>query len=292
MKYNYVIFHRNCLDGFSSFIILTKTHTILDDAEIYPDMPSSKTIPPSIENKDVIIMDVAYSYDVLKEIVLLAKSVTFIDHHITIHDDVTKLVNDNNTNLKVVYDEKESGASLTWKYFFKNKKMPLFVRYIKDNDIGAWVLKNTYYFIAGLTVGYPTDLRAATVRQWNNLFDIHEVKRLIRKGRVYWEQLRYQLEGNVKKYSMELFPSEKICREFPDDFEQPGQFRVAVYNSMCPDGSLLGKEAMKKINCDFALMWVFHMDEKKFVMSLRSTDVDVGRIAKVFGGGDMCVLPR
>ena len=37
-------------------------------------------------------MDVAYKYDVLRDIMLKAKSVTFIDHHITIHEDVKRLI--------------------------------------------------------------------------------------------------------------------------------------------------------------------------------------------------------
>ena len=283
MKYNYIIFHRGCRDGFSGFIILNRTNTIHPNAQIYPDVPSAKGIPPNIEGCDVIIIDVAYTYNILKEIISLAKSVTFIDHHITIHNDVQKLHNE--PKLTILYDEQECGASLTWKFFHGSKKMPLFIRYIKDNDIGAWVLKNTEYFISALDVFYTLDLRHDTIRHWNALFETDEVKRLIRKGRTYWEYIQFQLDANVKKYSLELFPSEQIYALFPSHFEKPGQYRVAVFNTSTPNASLLGKEAMKKINCDFAIIWTFHMDHKNFVLSLRSAAVDVGSIAKLFNGG-------
>ena len=51
--YNYVIFHKGCFDGFTSFIILTKTGKISKGATIYPDVPSAKFAPPQINNKDV-----------------------------------------------------------------------------------------------------------------------------------------------------------------------------------------------------------------------------------------------
>ena len=58
--YNYVIFHKGCNDGFASFIILNKSKLISNDAIIYQDVPSAKSVPQRITGKDVIIMDVAY----------------------------------------------------------------------------------------------------------------------------------------------------------------------------------------------------------------------------------------
>lgn len=285
-SYNYVIFHRGCFDGFTSFIILTKTGKISDDAIIYPDVPSTKTIPPKIENKNVIIMDVAYKYDILKSICLDAKSVTFIDHHITIHDDVKRLTETlNNKNIKILYDEEECGASLTWKYFNK-KPMPLLIRYIKDNDTGTWKLKHTHSFIAALDTQYNMSLTGRNIRKWHKLFHEDTIKEMIKRGNVYKEYMDNLLNINSKKYSMESFPSEKIYEEYSEYFKKPGEYKVAVIcGAGCPSTSLLGLKIMETVDCDFAIMWSLHMDRKEYVLAFRSKKVDVGKIAQMFGGG-------
>ena len=72
--YDYVIYHKRCYDGFTGFLILHNSNTIKKTAQIYPDVPSAKHLPPNIRGKNVIIIDVAYKYEILrlnsKEIVI------------------------------------------------------------------------------------------------------------------------------------------------------------------------------------------------------------------------------
>ena len=179
LKYNYVIFHKGCLDGFSGFFILHKTKRIDHHSQIYPDMPSAKITPPNIDDCDIIIIDVAYKYDILKEIMIRAKSVTFIDHHITIRDDVLKLKKEfSSKNINIIYDEFKSGASLTWNYFHPNKKVPRFIKYVEDNDIGAWKMRHTHPFITALQVKYTFSLTPENLHKWNKLFDLYSHKLL------------------------------------------------------------------------------------------------------------------
>lgn len=288
-QYDYVIFHKNCLDGFTGFVILNNTGNISKDATIYPDIPAAKNAPHDIDNKNVIIIDVAYKYDVLREIMGRANSVTFIDHHVTIKNDVEKLISElsGKDNL-VVYDQKMSGASLTWKYFYPDKKMPLFVKYIQDNDIGAWKMKYTKYFITGLEVNYRLSIDQDNLTKWNLLFDKKNVESLIKKGITYSEYKNYLLDSNSQRYSLERFPSEKIYEDFIDKnvFVKPAQYKVAVYcGSGCPSGTELARKILETVDCDFTIMWVYNMDRKEYVLSFRSENIDVGTIAKLFGGG-------
>ena len=284
MKFDYVIFHKNCLDGFSSFIILTSTDFIADNAIIYPDIPSAKEPPPSLENKNIIIMDVAYKKNVLEQIFQEANYVLFIDHHITIRNDVLQLITIYDKHL-VVYDNTKSGASLTFEYFYPNKKFPWFIKYIEDNDIGRWKYKYTIDFILAIHVNYPLDLSNENIERWNKLYDNKEVRRLIKLGKRYAEYEDFLLNINSKKYTLELFPSEKIFQDFKDYFNKPGQYKVAVVNNSCPSASALGKKIVITIDCDFAMIWSLHLDKKEIIISFRSKDVDVGEIAKIFGGG-------
>jgi oligoribonuclease NrnB/cAMP/cGMP phosphodiesterase (DHH superfamily) len=285
-QYDYVIYHKNCFDGFSGFIILTTTGKISNNAMVYPDVPSAKSIPPNIKNKNIIIIDVAYKKEVITEIAKHAKKITFIDHHISIRDDILSLHND---RIEIIYDQYKSGSSLTWEYFYKNKKMPLYISYIEDNDIGAWKLKNTIPFITGLEVMYSLEPSPKNVRQWKKLFKNSEVNELVEKGKIYSEYKNHLIDTFYKRYSMASFPSEQIFREFPNFFEKIGQYKVAVLNNTCPQISLLGVKVLEKINCDFVIMWTYNLDRQDYVLAFRSRSdkdgVDVSAIAKLFGGG-------
>ena len=293
--YNYVIYHKNCLDGFTGYFILTLTNTIDDKAFIYPDVPSATIIPPNINNKNVIIIDVAYKKSILSEIMKKASKVTFIDHHISIRDDVASL----NVTIphKVIYDEQKSGASLAWNYFFPKRKIPYLVKYIEDNDIGAWKLKHTIPFISALEVMYPTNPTIENLYHWKKLLDKKEIIRLIKKGYIYNEYRDYLIDQNIRRYSMELFPGEKVYNMYSNFFESPGQYKVIVYNgSGCPSSSHLSIKFLQKIKCDFIIFWVLNMDRKEYVLQFRSTNVDVSEIAKLFGGGghtlaSACAIP-
>lgn len=288
-KYNYVIYHRGCYDGFSSFIILDKSGRISEDAIIFPDVPSAKNAPKDIYDKDVIIMDTAYNYDILMEIFKLAKSITFIDHHVTIRDDVIKLkkeIDNFDNKIKIIYDESECGSSLTWNFLFPNKKLPLFLKYIKANDIGKWDrYKHTYNFMANLNVNYKTELTEKNIKKWQTLFDKNHVKDMIKKGKIYREYIDYMLDANTNKYSMMAFPSEKIYEDFTDYFKKPGQYKVAVSSFPCPDASQLGNKMMKEIRCDFVIFFSHNLDRHEYVLIFRSLEIDVGKIAKMFSGG-------
>jgi len=281
IKYNYIIYHKNCLDGFSGFIVFLKTKFWDPKPTIYPDIPSTKVVPPNIEGKNVIIIDVAYNADIIKEIAEKANNVLFIDHHVTIQKDVENLnLGENN---KIVYDLNESGASLVWKYFFGNKKRPRFLDYVKDNDIGTWELQETFPFIAGIDVNFTFEPSYENIKKWDNLFNDDFLSALVERGRVYDEYKLYLIKKSSKNYSIKNFPSEKIIDKFKG--VKVGEYTVAVTNVTCPSTSLVGKHIAENVECDFVLLYNYVMDKKKYVISLRSISADVGEIAKALGGG-------
>jgi oligoribonuclease NrnB/cAMP/cGMP phosphodiesterase (DHH superfamily) len=285
-KYDYIIYHKRCLDGFTSFIILLKSGQIDENAKIVPDVPSATQPPKNIDDKNIIIMDVAYTPKVLKQIVERARNVIFIDHHITSHSEIELLEKQYSHKLKVIYNIAECGASLTWKFFFGDKKMPLFIKYIKDNDIGEWKLKHTKPFIYCLRVKYDINHDRETLDKWMNLFDKKNVKKIIKRGKIYEEYATHLVDENVKKYTLRKFPSELIYDKFTKYFNKPAEFTVAVFcGSGCPNASVLGNKAIDVINCDFAIIWTYNMEKKEYVLSFRSKSANVSQIASIFGGG-------
>jgi len=286
-KINYIIYHKNCLDGYCGFFLFNRLKLHDKNSIIYPDVPSTKIIPPKILNKNVIIIDVAYSIDILEKIFSLAKNVIFIDHHITTKNYSQELAKKYNQH--VFFDEKYSGAGLVWKIFYKIKE-PSFVKYIQDNDLGLWKHKNTKPFITYLQVKFNLDPENSSA--FEKLFDKNELSKIIKYGNYFEEYKIFLLEQNSKRYSLEYFPSEKILNEnifLKDLINKVGKYKVAVFNGGCPNTSALGSYLMENNidKYDFVWIWTLNLNKKEIVVSLRSKNngVNVEQIAKCFGGG-------
>jgi len=285
MKFNYVIYHKNCLDGFGAFFLLHEAKKIDRKALIYPDVPSAKKIPPDILNKDILIVDVAYSYDIIEDILIKAKSVTFIDHHITIYEGMKRLAL-KFSKLNLIYDDTKSGSTLMWQYLYGSIRPPKFIRYIEDNDIGKWVIKDCKEFITALRVKYSTKLNFKSLKKWNKLYKESTINKLIELGKIYGEYKNFLAEDNSKRFTMEKFPSEKFYEKYSQIFKKPGQYKVAVYcGSPCPTSQEISEFIFKNYSCDFMLSWVLNLEKKDYILTFRSKHVDVGEIAATLGGG-------
>jgi nanoRNase/pAp phosphatase (c-di-AMP/oligoRNAs hydrolase) len=284
-KYNYIIYHNKCLDGFSGLFVIMLSNQISSDVFIYSSDPYIKTLPPNIEGKNIIIVDVAYNPSLIKEISEKANKLLFIDHHISIRDEIQNL--SLQPPHKVIYDQTKSGATLAWDYFHKYKKTPWFLKYIEDNDLGKWQYENTLAFKAGLEVLYKLDHSKQNLQKWKQLLKNSEVINLIKIGKKYEEYKNFLLQKNSKFYSLEKFPSTKIATIYKDsnELKTPGKYTVAVVNGGCPDASLLGHKIAEDVKCDFVLIWSLNLSNKKYICQLRSNKTKVDSIAAVFGGG-------
>lgn len=285
MGFDYIIYHKNCLDGFASFFLLHEAKKIESSAEIYPDVPSASRVPSRIENKNILIVDVAYSYDIMYNIISKAKTVTFIDHHVTIHKGMVELAK-KFTKLHLIYDVTKSGCTLMWQYLYGTINPPKFIKYIEDNDIGKWELADCKEFITALKVKYPTKPNYLSLNKWSKLYKDSTVKKLISLGKVYGEYKKYLTDDNVRRFTMEKFPSEKFYDKYSNIFKKPGQYKVAVYcGSPCPSSQEISEYIFKNYSCDFMISWVLNLEKKDYVLTFRSKYVDVGEIAMALGGG-------
>ena len=281
--FDYIIYHDNCFDGFTGFYLFMKTNKWNKNPIVYPDYPSSTKIPPNITGKNIIIIDVAYSANIVKQIADEANMILFIDHHVSIADDIQ--------NLKlpppheIVYDINESGASLVWKYFFKNKPMPTFVKHIRDNDIGLWEMEHTFDFMVYIEMNLPTNPDFASLKQWDALLDEKYLDKIIARGSIYNEYKTHLIEYNANRHTIVQFPSKKFTNKNSSVLNKIGQYKVAVINNGCPSASLIGKYIVENFVCDFCIIWNYNVKKKKYIISMRSKKADVGTIAKELGGG-------
>jgi oligoribonuclease NrnB/cAMP/cGMP phosphodiesterase (DHH superfamily) len=294
IKYDYVIYHKKCPDGFTGFMLLKNENLIKDDAKIMPDVPSAYKSPQNIQG-NVIIIDVAYKYNVLQDIIIKSKSVLLIDHHISTNDDNIKLKNKYPNKFKLIYNPKKCGATLVWELLYKDKIKPKFLEYIEDNDTGTWKLKNTKHFINGYIVNYDLQLSQENIVKYKTLFDDFDdniVHKLIKYGKKYEEYKKFLINENSTKISKKKFPSKTIF-DFQKKnlkipiFEKIGEYNVGVYcGSGCPNINDLAQQILINNNdLHFVIAWTLNLNKKEYLLTFRSLNIDISNIAKLFNGG-------
>lgn len=296
--FNYIIFHKGCIDGFTGFFVAYNSGKLSKDVIIYEVNPSSTKIPPNIEGKDVIIIDVAYGKDILRKIFTLSKSVVFIDHHDSIKQDVEELVEELDSDaITIVYDVNRSGATLAWKFFNSRQVAPLFLKYIEDQDTGKWEFEHTRPFILALHANYHLSTESKSLNKWFRLLNKETVLEMVEEGIIINKYNQHLINVNLPRHSMHYFPSTTLYEMHKDTFDKPKQYKIALFSSRCPTVTDLAVDALKRIDCDFIIMWVYVLDKREYVFSMRSKEVDVGKICKAMGGGGhklaaSCIIKR
>lgn len=276
-KFNYIIYHKGCLDGYTGFYLFIRSKQWEPKPYVYPDVPSAITIPPEIDGKTVIIIDVAYKPEILHEIAKRAKSVLFIDHHKSNIDEI-KL----DPPHKLVYDIDKCGATLVWQYFYGGKDIPRFVQLVEDNDLGHWKYEDTLPFITAIEVSLSMKPHIDALRKWDNLNNESYLNKLINKGKVFEEYKKYLIKKVAKDHTVLTFPSQVIRNRF--GFDQTN-YQVAVINGGTPSTSLVGKFVVDNYPVDFCFLYRYDIAKKRYYVSLRSKEADVSEIAKKLGGG-------
>lgn len=283
--FDFVIYHKNCYDGFTSFVVAKMSGKIADDAIILPYSPSFDC-PTKIENKNILMLDIALKKEVIEEICKKASKVTYIDHHIT-SQNIKEC-----ENIDVIFDNNECGATLTWKYFFGNKKMPLFLEYVRDNDIGLWKMENTSELLSVLEMsGYIMNVEY--VDKWIELIKDkknNEIKKLIKSGVTFYKYLNHIMKVNYSwcEKNYVLFPSEKVIEKFPENYTNEKQYKVALIEqfNVIPSVTEISKYIFSTYeHIDFCVFWCYSIETKKYSISMRSKEFNVGALCKLFNGG-------
>ena len=257
-----VIYHGNCADGFTSAWIAKKffhDSFITDGIDYMPGVYGEP--PPDVSQYGAVyILDFSYKRPVFVEWAEKYDYVDFcvIDHHKTAKEDLVDLPE----NVSVVFSMDESGASLTWNYFFPNTPLPDIVELVKDRDLWKFNDPRTRPFAAGLFS------RAYTFENWDEA--ANNVLLVVDEGKV--------IERKHFKDIEELMP--KTCTQL-----LVGGYHVAGYNVPHTLSSDVANIAAKSPDNPFGCC--YWIDGDSVVFSLRSNDSkpDVSTIAKLYGGG-------
>lgn len=136
-----VIYHAKCIDGFTGCWCFWRKYK--DQMEYHPGVYSH--LPPDVTDRNVFLVDFSYKRDVVKEMLLTAKSVTLLDHHKTAIDDLWDLEAEG-LNMKYSGIE-QSGAVIAWNYIQRmhdtRESMPALLLHVQDRDLWHFKLAGT-----------------------------------------------------------------------------------------------------------------------------------------------------
>jgi len=138
VKDTVVLYHANCPDGFGGAWAARKKFGKKAD---YIGVKHHENYPPGLDDKDVYIIDFSYSGSETKMLLDVAKSLTQIDHHITVKEITESIPNH-------VFDNDHSGAVLAWNYFFPEEEAPLYLQYTEDIDLWKFDMPRAEDFLA------------------------------------------------------------------------------------------------------------------------------------------------
>ena len=262
-----VFYHSPCLDGFTAAWVVWNSRK--DECKYIGMSYNKKNIEPDgVDGKNVLILDYSFSKKVLFDMLKKVKSLTIIDHHKTACQDLEDIPDE----LKV-FDMGKSGCVLTWDYFHKSIKPPLFLLYVQDWDIWTKKMENVTEFHHGL------ELIPFEFEEYDKIVGKKDkLDELIKNGKIAVKQAECQMERIMWGA---MFKKEKLKIKGITKCYTVGYINSNIHISE------LGNRLVKMPSCDFGVVSCFSYKQNITSFSLRSSDSkeDVSTIAEEFGGG-------
>ena len=257
----YIIYHKDCMDGVSSAYIadniLKKDNTVTLVPLQYSK--EDELFQLSLTKQDICyFVDFSLKRDKMLELAELVDRVIVIDHHKTAEEELVNLPE----NVEVNFNMNESGATLTWLYFY-DEPIPEIFEYIKDRDLWNWKLPYSREISEALAfLIKPNDINSFRDNAFIGITALKEI------GSTLLKKKNQQVQSKLSKVR-----DLTLC-----DIE----FKII---NVTENISELGNEICIEYNKP-ALMY-FITQDMKVICSLRSINElsDVSKVATIFGGG-------
>lgn len=247
-----VLYHDGCADGAcAAWVCWLATGKKIEPVAVNYGQP-----PPTVEGRDVWIVDFSYPREVLLDMKAKATSLGVIDHHRTAQQDLADL-------WFCVFDMNRSGAQIAWDNFMSEPR-PAIVDYVGDRDLWRWELPESKQINAWIRCN-----------EWTvDRFDW--MSKQLETNREACVAFGQGALADVESYVRSMKKNARVV-----DFLG---HQVPVVNAPGPNASeLLG--SLAEDGYPFAVGF-FQRADGRWQYSLRSRgDFDVSSIAKQFGGG-------
>lgn len=137
MNRRIIFFHSNCMDGFGALWAFQPNKEDL----LIPSIAGQPFAIPNFEEGfySIICLDISPPVEQLEKLLEYKNilDITIIDHHKV---NLSKYTND---KIRLVWDDKKSGAVLSWEDRKYNSDIPTALLYIQDRDLWSWKLKDS-----------------------------------------------------------------------------------------------------------------------------------------------------
>lgn len=250
-----IVYHKGCSDGVVSAYIAKKA---LGEVMLWPGIFNDnidKLLEKSV-NTVVYFVDFSYPEKDMLRILDVCSSMVFIDHHKT----AEFMTHITNPKLTVVFDTKLAGCQLTWDYFTNGLARHWIVNYVGDRDLFKFELPDSKEVNEGIF---------ASGALWNpdkcsELFDTLEYFKCLEVGK---EELKFKnkLYERTKRMAelRYIITTEK-------DVEKTR--KVWILNADHGLVSEVGHMLSADERGEFALVWRYSPDDKKYWVSCRAKD--------------------
>jgi uncharacterized protein len=258
-----VIYHKDCTDGTTAAAVVLRKYP---DAKVFPlshgfePHELEPVLKEAEEGARILTVDCVIG---VRDFLDKGFSVTSIDHHIGIKDEMIELaVKDK--RFTFIFNNDKSGASLTWSTLFPEKEIPEIIRLVEDGDL--W--KGTYGKDTK-NVGNYLFMLANKPEEMGKLFDA-PLDDIRNKGAVISEYSDYLTAHAVKT-------TEPLTVAI-------GEHHVPFYNITFNKSEACNQLAKLR----HQTVGLFSIDGEKVKISFRSLDgqnPSALDLAKVLGGG-------
>jgi oligoribonuclease NrnB/cAMP/cGMP phosphodiesterase (DHH superfamily) len=262
-----VVYHHPCTDGFTSATIANTFFKNIKKPINYMGMNYNN--PPdqlyqTAANKNLLICDFSFKKPVTDQLIKVCKDLLIIDHHVSAQKELEHL-----DDKYKIFDMEHCGAYLTWEYFYPEQKVPLFVKYVEDNDI--WTKKMPF---TEEVTSYVSTLDLEFDQYERFIVDENLINtEIIPRGKVLFEQKRLQIQHNLTNSIVKMV-------------EYDGKvYFVGLCNTMNHINETGHQLLAEYPYLNFSS--IYFNTEKGFKCSFRSENnkTNVSELATMFGGG-------
>ncbi|MDH1508497.1 DHHA1 domain-containing protein [Pseudomonas mosselii] len=261
------IYHGNCADGFGAAWTVRRS---LGAENVEFLAGHYGMTAPDVTGRIVIIVDFSFPLEVLQAMAQQAFAVLVLDHHKTAAEALAELPRaplhfhawtHDTPKLSVVFDMNRSGAGIAWDFFFPEHQRPPLISHIEDRDLWRFKLDGTREILANL-FSYPQDFEA-----WDELMQ-QPMSTAIAAGTTLNRKHHKDVDDLVAISKRRLLI---------------GGHDVPVANLPYIHSSDAGH--LMAQGEPFAACYQDATDHRYFSLRSTTAGLDVGKIAKQYGGG-------
>ena len=261
-----VITHKNCPDGFvSAWVAWT---IFKDNANYIGENPGQNALPysNSLKNKEVYIFDISFPSKFINYLKSITSKLIMIDHHPD-SDYLQKEFNNKN----FIFDKNYSAAYLSWKFFYPNEKVPIFIKLVSDNDTGTWKMKYSKQLSHCIKHKIKPELNNSNFNKVSKLKEKSYLKACIMIGKIYTDY-----EDDLTKSIIKMATRKKW-----------NNYNIMIANANIPKlGGMFANKFIELSNTDIGIVYRY-LNKNLILYTMRSNNknIDLNKIAGEYGGG-------